>query len=1157
MNEYKLPRPIADAGRDGEYREPLPPDTLIIDKRGASYRIKNEPAGFGGSALIYKAERAGSLRNFILKECYPFSKKFFFARDDAAVRADSPDAQEYLDLVKGNMIRESEIGQRLANDTGRTIATWEALNVDKIIYNGETFDGSESCFILMEQADDGQKRGWFLKDLLTEVSKPAQDDAPLRTGGNPSPFVAACIIEELLKSLRDIHKAGYIHGDINDANFFLMGHDPATADIGVGQLLDFGNALKLEADGLTAPVKNLFSTPGYWSPEILYQSGNLRLSPATDIFSVGCLMLYLLNGMDYRRTRGKTIAKNFNVDVYVPVKKVMTSGYRRETALVFKKILAKALRRKPQDRYPDAAAMLKDIIYLKKIIVPPKFTLATNLTRSPYFVEGSRNKELARLQEMIDGGEQPLWIWGAGGLGKTELAMEFARKQIERGRTSCLVTFRGSIKETVLDMNFSGFEFEGDADAEYKARLNLLKDNYKDVLLIIDNFDAEDKVLAELQAEPAYRELLGLDMKILFTTRSRPNNSVPELEPLDEENALRLFKSIAPGDAEEIVRKLLREVDCHPMTVEILAHTLNESWGTLTAKKLLIRLRAEALNSPTLPEVKHKKVRSEREAKIYGHLRTLFNMLSLDENYRDILCALTLLPADGFDAAEFLLNLSIDKKKLLRRLEANAWIRRHVENNLLWIHPLIRTVFKNELKPRRADCQKFLATLWERLDNIYPQDKKIFRQAAELFEKAVKDLGDPDGENNFRAGFCHIIGEKFSLALLMTEKAVELGEATLDANDLNLARRCNDAGVAAFYLQQYEKGMSYIEKARHILETNAPADPNVANLFSNIANVYILLGDYDTAADFGARAVKIFDRTPPKYPHEQAHAYSIFGNALLWLKRFAEAEENFIAAEKILKEIAPEGSAELAKCCIDLAQVKALNNDFAAAEDFAQRAIDLQKKILPKNHKELLDSYSVLSAIYRNAGRLEESQQIAALVQKAIREELDKSVRELLAATLDMIDLYAEQMTDDEFIKRHRTVADSYLKLGDLDNARKFIDIALEKISATTADAERSLTYFTAADIFAAQKNFEDALSYAEKSLAIVEATESENFSYLSTNYLHMGNLCEASGKFAEAVKYFERAIESELKSPYPNRDFVKLVRDATERAKKSETTCP
>lgn len=1162
MSEYKIPCPIADANGVKEYRVPLPPGTLIIDKRGVSYKIKNDTVDFGGSSLIYRAEREGSLRKFILKECCPFSQEIFFTRENKVVCAADNDtkAQEYLSVIKENMVRESEIGQLLANETGRTVAAWEALNVDKIISDGKTFDGADSCFIVMEQVDDGQKRGWFLKDLLAECAAPAQVDAPLRNGGLPSPFVATCIIEELLKSLRDIHKAGYIHGDINDANFFLMGHDPANADIGVGQLLDFGNALKLELDGMTAPVKNLFSTPGYSSPEILNRTDDLRLTPATDIFSVGCLMVYLFKGMLYKKIYGKTIAQNFDLDISVPVKKVVTCGYRREAALVFKKILARALQKNPQERYPDASAILKDIIFLKKIIAPPKFTLPTNLTRSPYFVKGSRDKELARLQKMLDGGEQPLWIWGAGGLGKTELAMEFARKQIEHGRAAYLVTFRDSFKQTVLDMNFSGFQFEGESvEKEYRTRLDLLKDNYKDSLLIIDNFDAEDRILAELMAEPAYKELLGLGMKILFTTRSRPNNFVPELEPLNEENSLTLFKSIVKVDDtdEEIVRKLIREVDYHPMTVEILAHTLNESWGILSAKDLLIKLRAETLNSPTLPDVKHKKVQSEREAKIYGHLRALFNLLSLDENYRDILCALTLLPIEGFDAAEFLSSIDSGKKKFLRRLEANAWIRRRVENNLLWIHPLIRTVFKNELKPAREDCDTFLDALWKRLDDRYPQDKKLFRQAAEIFEKAVNDLGDRTGENHFRAGFCNIVAEKFSLAFLMDEKAVALGEATLDANDLALARRCNDAGVAAFYMQEYEKGMGYMEKARKILEVNAPDDPNVANLFSNMSNVYLFLGDYDKAVDLGARAVKIFEKTPPKNLQEQAHAHSIFGNALMWLKRFGEAENNFFVAEKILKTLTPDGSADLAKVYVDIAQVKALSGDLNAAEFFTLQAIELQKKFLPKNHKELIDSYNVLGVIYRDSGRHEERKKISDLAQKAVREELEKSVKELLNTTLDMIELYGDKMNGDEFIKRHRVAADCYLKLDDKDNALKFIKIALEKISDSTDRDQLSLTYSVAANIFAAQKNFELALTYARKTFAIDESAAPDNFSVMSTNSLHLANLYEAAGNFEEAAKYFKLTIEYELKSPYPNRDLIKIVESSIERVLKNETKCP
>ena len=243
----------------------------------------------------------------------------------------------------------------------------------------------------------------------------------------------------------------------------------------------------------------------------------------------------------------------------------MQCGYRREAAILFGKILSRALSYNPEMRYKDAGEMLKDIIFLKKIVAPPKFNLPANLSRSPYFVKGSRDREIDRLQADMNNFIQPLWIWGIGGIGKTELAMEFARKQIENGRSAYLVTFRETIKETVLSMNFSGwnFDFDGQGDAtelEYQARLDLLRENYKDALLIIDNFDSDTKTLAELMREPAYKELVGLNMTILFTTRSRSNDSVPEMEPLSEDNALMLFNSIAKYSSEDenFVRKLLR-----------------------------------------------------------------------------------------------------------------------------------------------------------------------------------------------------------------------------------------------------------------------------------------------------------------------------------------------------------------------------------------------------------------------------------------------------------------------------------------------------------------------------------------------------------------------------------------------------------------------
>ena len=1091
MEEFK----ILSLGTNGDSRVPLPPNTIIKDEFGICYKIKDKEVESGGSALIYRVERTGSLRNFILKECYPRSKDLFFFRDvhkNPVVYAEDEKSKEELELIKKNMRRENEIGQLISRKTGRTIAAFENLNVVEIIINGKIFDAKDSCFVVMEQVTDGENRGWFLKDLLAECKKPVETGAPLRNGGVPAPIVSAEIIEELLKSLRDVHKAGYIHGDINDSNIFFMGHDLQNGDIGVGQLLDFGSSFKLLGDGKTAPIKNVFSTEGYTSPEILNIKSFIRLTPATDLFSCGALMLYLLKGMEYKKACGRNLTRNFSVDNFITDKRLLKYGYNREAAILYKKILAKALSENPEDRYQNASKMLKEIIFLKKIIAPPKFTLSRNLTRSPYFVKESRNKEIAELKRKIENGTHPLWIWGIGGIGKTELAMEFARKQIEEGRASYLVTFKNSMKETVLSMDFSGWRYESNgkdssANKEYQARLDLLKENYKDSLLIIDNFDSAEKTISELQSEPEYKDILNLGMKILFTTRSRPNDSTPELNPLTEENALSLFKSIVKfsDNEENFVLKLIQEVDYHPMTVEILARTLKAAWGTLTAKDLLLRLRNENINSEKLPEILHQKGITAREAKIYGHLKTLFNLIYLDKDYRDILCDLTLLPVEGFDAAEFILSESGAKKKQLKRLEISGWVRRKEENNNLWIHPLVRSVFKNEIKPSNEDCKDFLSKLWSRLDDRYPQDRKLFLQAGEIYERATKDLGDLTGEHNFHSGYCYIIGENFIKAFLYNKEAAKIFEENEKQNDVKIARIYNDTGVAAFLLKEYDTGIEYLQKALKVLEDNAPEDFNTANIFSNIGNAFMMLGDYEKAVELTGRAVKIFEKNPPKNKHELANAHRTFAMALMWVKKYDEALENFFAAVKILNELTPEDSADIALLYSSIGETYALKGDNNSALLYLLKSLELQDKFLPKNHQDKITSYDLISKVYKMSGNEVESKKFLDMAKCAIKENKEQSVKKLLETNLDFLEMHGETLTESQLIKRYQDIANCYRKLEDFENAQKFISMAIEKISSTdTLDC--SQVYFTAADIYFDIKNFEKALTYAKKSLEIV-----------------------------------------------------------------------
>ena len=1121
-------------------RKVLPAGTEIITTQGIRYKIISEIGG-GGTSIIYETSRSESNRKFVLKECYPVSKYYNFVREKGVVKLENLDADavDFFNIVKENMLRENEIGQIIANKTGRTVSSWGKLNVSEIVIDGKNFAASESLFIVMEQTTDNKKqRGWFLKDLLEECAKVPDEKFPLRNGGNASPMVATNIIEELLKSLRDIHRAGYIHGDINDANFFLMGQDIKSGDIGVGQLIDFGNTKKILSNGKTEPLKKFFSTPGYKAPELKeVDIVDIELTQALDIYAVGCLMMYLFYGMNFRDAC-KDDSMQFKKK-YLPSKgEVLRHGYRRDTADFFRKILSKALDVNPAKRYQNGEEMLQDIFKLKTILRPPKFLLAQNLSRSEYFVDGSRDKEINTLQIEMAKGKNPLFIYGIGGIGKTELAMEFARRQIENGMPAYLVTFRGNIKETVRSLNFSGYDFEldggGNADTDYYKRLEILREDYRDCLLIVDNFDDAEKNISQLQNEVAYTELVEKSgMKILFTTRSRPDKITKELMPFDEETAWKLFNSISPVSEKdvEIVRELIREVDFHPMTIELLAKTREDSWRVIPYRELLARIRHGHIDAENFPNVQIKKNgMNDREAKIYGHLVTLFNLYNLGTNYRKILCHTTLLPQDGFDAAIFISHEDNEKILQLKNLESHSWIRRHKETNLLWIHPLIRTIFKNELKPADEDCADFLAALWNLFDNMYPPNFNLFKQAAEMFGNATNELPDNRGDFAFYAGFCCLAVGNYSLASIHEDKAVKRREKVLINNPRELARTYNDAGVAALQLNDFDKGLAYLEQTIKILTTLTDIEDlqNLANVCSNVATAYNNRENVERGMILARRAVDIFEKYPPKNLYEKANAHNSLAQSLKMLKRYEEALSQLENALSIMKDLAPD-HPDLAVEYRYIAEVLVLSNEIKKSLPYAKEAIKIFEKTLPPNHSEIIKSYSLISEIYRLLGDNDTCKFYIDKVKSAMNDNQENLAKKKLNLALKILEDDFFKPTINDIIKYNREATEACRILKKLDDAQKFIMTAVENIQPDTDEREKYLVYFTASQIFSAQKDFETAIMFAKKSL------ENSTSDELSTTYLHLGNLYSTVGTHEEALKNFLRAVDEYLKSPVPD----------------------
>jgi serine/threonine protein kinase len=165
----------------------------------------------------------------------------------------------------------------------------------------------------------------------------------------------ADMIGRIAQALDYAHENGVIHRDIKPANIFIVGNStPKVLDFGIAsasrQLSDADSTLGEDQ----VSERRLLGTPNYMSPE---QAKSAVVDARTDIFSLGVMLYQLLCGqLPFKGKDVPGILHAITHDAAIPPQEI-----RPDVPLRLARIAAKALAKKPEDRYQRASDMAREL----------------------------------------------------------------------------------------------------------------------------------------------------------------------------------------------------------------------------------------------------------------------------------------------------------------------------------------------------------------------------------------------------------------------------------------------------------------------------------------------------------------------------------------------------------------------------------------------------------------------------------------------------------------------------------------------------------------------------------------------------------------------------------------------------------------------------
>mgnify|MGYP002110389036 FL=1 len=512
-----------------------------------------------------------------------------------------------------------------------------------------------------------------------------------------------------------------------------------------------------------------------------------------------------------------------------------------------------------------------------------------------------------------------VFITGTAGMGKSELAKTYAKKNEKKYTNIIHLFYDGDLKECIDHMEFSDDTADMSEEMLFDKHMRILKKLHSDSLIIIDNFNVLPK------EDAFFKEFIKLNCKILVTSMCNISQyKTVKISEMDADTELvELFYKHCPSakNSEDVVKDIIQAVGCHTLTVCLSALSLTASG--IEPEELLAELRSCGLNIASGEDVELYKDSDFTDGLMIEHLRRLLQLGKLSNQQLDILRNLSLLPVAGILKNSFKNWMRLDNLADVNHLIKYGFINEDTDNKKISLHPLLQEVIAIVTIPTVTACRTLLNSL------------HLVCLAHGL------ELRRP---------------ENIIAALISVSERIIIDDCAYFLLFLQDIFPYLDKYLVSDYLPKLTDRISYLMEEYKL---DSPCDR--ALLLDYKAECFLLKKDYGNAVKKREKAINIMEKLHTKDSDTRtsnllSNLYNNFSNTYLLMKRENEAAKALRTAFDIRMEYAHLG---LTKSHDSLQQMMNLINILLLAKD-----VDNAKIVLEQYETLVLDHLSDTSLDY-------------------------------------------------------------------------------------------------------------------------------------------------------------------------------------------------